>query len=179
MRAEMRVKTKLPGRRISTLMLLVSLFAATSIGRAAERACSVDALPTLPDVTVSSAIRESSPTPHCKVSGVIGTEIGFELRLPDNWNSKFIMGGSGGFAGNFANAAHDFWGVVSDGWATVATDTGHKGHPAGASWALNNLERQVNFGHQAVHRTAVNAKALIKGYFGSEIDRSLFFGCSR
>ena len=93
----------------------------------------------------------------------IGSEIGFELRLPDDWNGKFIMGGSGGFAGNFANAAHDFWNVVPDGWATVATDTGHKGHPAGASWALNNLKRQVNFGHLAVHRTAVNAKALIEG----------------
>ena len=141
--------------------------------------CNIDALPDLPDVTFSSATRESTPASHCKVVGVIGAEIGFELRLPDDWNGKFIMGGSGGFAGNFANAAQDLWNVVSDGWATVATDTGHKGHAADASWALNNLERQVNFGHQAVHRTAVNAKALTRGYFGAEIDRSLFFGCSR
>jgi feruloyl esterase len=113
------------------------------------------------------------------VVGVIGTEIGFELRLPDNWNGKFVMGGGGGFAGNFMNAAQDMWNVVADGWATVATDTGHKGNNGVASWALNNLERQVNFGHQAVHRTAINSKALIEGYFGSEVDRSLFYGCSR
>ena len=175
----MRVEVKYPGRRISALMLLIGLAAAASSGRTAERACSIDTLPELPDVSLSSAIHESSPAPHCKVIGVIGSEIGFELRLPDDWNGKFIMGGSGGFAGNFANAAHDFWHVVPDGWATVATDTGHKGHPAGASWALHNLERQVNFGHLAVHRTAVNAKAMIKGYFDSEIERSLFFGCSR
>jgi len=142
-------------------------------------ACAKESLPQFPDVTITSVTREYEPAAHCKVIGVIGSEIGFELRLPDDWNGKFIMGGSGGFAGTFNNAAHDFWNVVPDGWATVATDTGHTGNPLSASWALNNLERQVNFGYLAVHRTAVNAKALIEGYFGSEIDRSLFFGCSR
>jgi feruloyl esterase len=147
--------------------------------QAGTRDCSVAAFPEIPDLTISSATHEESPAPHCRVVGVIGAEIGFELRLADDWNGKFIMGGSGGFAGNFMNAAYDWWNVVPDGWATVATDTGHKGNPAGASWALNNLERQVNFGHKAVHRTAVNSKAMIEGYFGSEIDRSIFFGCSR
>ena len=175
----MRSKTKSLGNRALILTLFFGAIAVTTTGRAEQRDCSVDAFPTIPDLTISSATHEASPAPHCRVVGVIGTEIGFELRLPDDWNGKFIMGGSGGFAGNFANAAHDFWNVVPDGWATVATDTGHKGHPAGADWALNNLERQVNFGHLAVHRTAVNTKALIKGYFGSEIDRSIFFGCSR
>ena len=46
-------------------------------------------------------------------------------------------------------------------------------------FGCHDLERQVNFGHLAVHRTAVNAKAIIKGYFVSDIERSLFFGCSR
>jgi feruloyl esterase len=44
---------------------------------------------------------------------------------------------------------------------------------------LNDLERIVSFGHQAVHRTAVTAKALIADYYGQSISRSLFFGCSR
>ncbi len=175
----MESQTMALGRRILLLALLGSLAACTATERREEHACNVDALPELPDLTVVSATQESSPAPHCKVVGVIGNEIGFELRLPDDWNGKFIMGGSGGFAGNFANAAQDLWNVVSDGWATVATDTGHKGHAADASWALNNLERQVNFGHQAVYRTAVNAKAFIRDHYGSEIDRSLFFGCSR
>ncbi|MFC2142121.1 tannase/feruloyl esterase family alpha/beta hydrolase, partial [Acidobacteriota bacterium] len=59
------------------------------------------------------------------------------------------------------------------------TDTGHEGHPLDASWALNNMERIVNFGHQAVHRTAVTAKALIEAYYQQDITRSYFFGCSR
>ena len=179
MMGDVRAKANFPGSRASVLMPLICLLAVTSTGQAAERVCSIDALPKIPDVTVSSATHENSPAPHCKVEGVIGAEIGFRLLLPNDWNGKFIMGGSGGFAGSFANAAQDLWAVVADGWATVSTDTGHKGHPAGASWALNNLKRQVNFGQLAVHRTAVNAKAMIKAYFDSDIDRSLFFGCSR
>ena len=167
------------GRQFVLLILLSCIVACATTNRTEERTCNINALPELPDVTFTSATRERTPASHCKVVGVIGSEVGFELRLPDDWNGKFIMGGSGGFAGNFANAAQDLWNVVSDGWATVATDTGHKGHAADASWALYNLERQVNFGHQAVHRTAINAKTLIKDYFGTEIDRSLFFGCSR
>jgi Tannase and feruloyl esterase len=141
--------------------------------------CVKESFSSLPEVKISSVSHESVPAPHCKVVGVIGTEIGFELQLPDDWNGKFIMGGGGGFVGALHNAANDWWNVVAQGWATVGTDTGHKGNPGDASWALNNLERQVNFGHKAVHRTAVNAKALIKDYYGSAINRSLFFGCSR
>ncbi|MEP4148179.1 MAG: tannase/feruloyl esterase family alpha/beta hydrolase [Halioglobus sp.] len=165
-------------RAIASTLFLGSLTVITT-GQAEERDCSVEAFPTIPDMAISSTVHEDSPAPHCRVVGVIGSEIGFELRLPDKWNGKFIMGGGGGFAGTFNNAAHDFYNVLPDGWATVATDTGHKGNPIGASWALNNLKRQVNFGHLAVHRTAVNAKALTESYFGSGIERSLFFGCSR
>ena len=32
---------------------------------------------------------------HCRVRGVIETEINFELLLPDDWNGRFLMGGGG------------------------------------------------------------------------------------
>jgi len=160
------------------LMIVITICGA--VHRAwAEPVCSTARLMQIPDVQITSNTSETAPAPHCKVTGVIGTEIGFELLLPNDWNGKFIMGGSGGFAGNFANAAHDLWNVVESGWATVATDTGHKGNAVSASWALNNLERQVNFGHTAVHRTAVTAKAIIKGFYGRPSSRDLFLGCSR
>ncbi|MGI9329122.1 MAG: tannase/feruloyl esterase family alpha/beta hydrolase [Gammaproteobacteria bacterium] len=112
------------------------------------------------------------------MAGVIGTETNFELLLPESWNGKFVMGGGGGFVGSVINTALGY-GVLEKGYATVGTDTGHRGHPIDASWALNNLERVVSFGHQAVHRTALTAKALIADYYGQDIARSLFFGCSR
>lgn len=113
--------------------------------------CSLDSLRALPDVTMTSATQEATPTPHCKVAGVIGTETNFELLLPEVWNGKFVMGG-GGFVGSVVNTALGY-GVLQKGYATVGTDTGHQGHPLDASWALNNLERIVSFGHQAEHRT--------------------------
>jgi feruloyl esterase len=137
----------------------------------AERSsCSLESLRGLPDVRLTSVTEEAAPVPHCKVSGVIGAETHFELLLPETWNGKFAMGGGGGFVGSVMNTSL-MYGSLQAGYATVGTDTGHQGHPLDASWALNNLERLVSFGHQAVHRTAVTAKALIKDYYGAEIAR--------
>jgi feruloyl esterase len=109
---------------------------------------------------------------------VIGTETHFELLLPDTWNGKFVMGGGGGFVGSVVNVAL-LYGPLQSGYATVGTDTGHQANSLDASWALNNLERIVSFGHQAVHRTAETAQALISGYYGRESSSDYFVGCSR
>jgi feruloyl esterase len=144
----------------------------------AEQPCNIESLPQLPDVAITSVTQETEGVPHCKVAGVIGPEIHFELLLPEEWNGKFVMGGGGGFAGSVMNVALSY-GALQSGYATVGTDTGHQAHPLDGSWALNNLERIVNFGHQAVHRTAVSAKALAKAYYQQNITRNYFIGCSR
>jgi hypothetical protein len=144
----------------------------------AQFRCDIDALPELPDVRISSVELLSNPVPHCKASGVIGTEINFELLLPENWNGKFVMGGGGGFVGSVQNSAMGF-DPLSRGFATVGTDTGHQAGGIEASWALHNMERLVNFGHQAVHRTAVTSKSMIRGFYGAEIRQNYFMGCSR
>ena len=130
--------------------------------------CTLDALPDLPDVRYTSVEAVADPAPHCKAAGIIGPEIRFELLLPDNWNGKFVMGGGGGFVGSVQNSALAF-GALQSGYATVGTDTGHQNQGIDASWALDNLERIVNFGHQAVHRTAVTAKSAISHYYGADI----------
>jgi len=140
--------------------------------------CSAEFMRALPDVRLTSVTEESSPVAHCKVAGVIGTETNFELLLPETWNGKFVMGGGGGFVGSVVNTALLFR-VLEKGYATVGTDTGHQGSSLDASWALNNLERVVSFGHQAVHRTTVTAKALVSDYYGRDSSSNLFFGCSR
>ena len=145
----------------------------------AQPVCNSESLPKLPDVTITTVTQEAQPAPHCKVAGVIGSEIHFELLLPEKWNGKFVFGGGGGFVGSVVNTAADLYGAVQSGYATVGTDTGHQAHSLDASWALNNMERIVNYGHQAVHRTTVTAKALIKGYYQKKIARNYFIGCSR
>jgi feruloyl esterase len=86
-----------------------------------------------------------------------------------------MMGGGGGFVGTLDKQAIA---SVNAGFATVRTDTGHRGNVVDASWALNNLERRVNFGHVAVHRTAVVSKAIVRSYYGEAAKRSYFSGCS-
>ena len=135
---------------MSRILLLLLFIPSLSL---AQKNCDIDSLPNLPDVRFTSVEEVASPVPHCKAAGVIGPEIRFELLLPENWNGKFVMGGGGGFVGSVQNSSLDY-GSLAAGYATVGTDTGHQAGGFDGSWALNNLERLVNFGHQAVHRTA-------------------------
>jgi len=85
----------------------------------------------LPDVKIIEAIeiqQESNKSgngdvSHCKITGVIGKEIHFELLLPHEWNGRFAMGGGGGFVGSVQNAARY---SLNQGFATSGTDTGHQ-----------------------------------------------------
>ncbi len=126
------------------------------------------------DTATSVAANRGVIESFCRVVGVIGTEIGFELLLPDQWNQRFVMGGGGGFVGYIMNRARN---SVYDGYATVGTDTGHRG--TDASWALNSIERQLNFGHMAIHRTALTSKSIISHYYGADPRYSYFIGLSR
>jgi feruloyl esterase len=173
-------------RTIIALVVVGTLVAGThrmlAAGQSSNGKCADLMSLRLPDLKVSEAVAvpAASTGPiraaHCRVTGVIGTEIRFSLLLPDNWNQKFFMGGGGGFVGSIQNSAQS---TVNQGFATSGTDTGHQGNGTDASWAHNNLERQVNFGYLAVHRTAEMSKAIIAGYYGKPATRNYFQGCSR
>ncbi|CAN0542185.1 unnamed protein product, partial [Laminaria digitata] len=90
------------------------------------------------------------------------------------------MGGGRGFAGSVQNQALDFVpDLLHKGFATVGTDTGHKGTGTQASWAYNREDREINFGHRAVHLTAQTAKTIIRIHYDRDIAYSYFIGCSR
>jgi pimeloyl-ACP methyl ester carboxylesterase len=134
----------------------------------------------LPDAKITEAVAVPAGTgaikvAHCRVAGVIGTEIKFSLLMPDAWNRKFLMGGGGGFVGSVQNQAQM---VVNAGYATAGTDTGHTGGTTDASWALNNEERRTNFGYLAVHRTAETSKLILRSYYAANETRAYFSGCS-
>ncbi len=167
--------------------LLCGLLAASALGAAPIAAdhgdCAQLTQLKLLDVKVTEAVAVPAGTgaiavAHCRVAGVIGTEVKFSLLLPDAWNRKFLMGGGGGFVGSVVNQAQEMQGVVNTGYATAGTDTGHQGSAIDAAWALNNLERQVNFGYLAVHRTADASKAILRSYYGANETRAYFSGCS-
>src|SRR5258708_22983639 len=162
--------------------VLVARPSGTALTAATDHAeCSHLTTLKLPDVMVTEAVAvpaaETGPirAAHCRVAGVIEKDIHFALLLPDEWNRKFMMGGGGGFVAGVDNQARV---SVNAGYATVGTDTGHQGGVTSASWALNDLERQLNFGYIAVHRVAEVSKAIVRSYYGSTEARSYFSGCS-
>ncbi len=123
-----------------------------------------------------------SSAAHCRVQGTVDEEIHFELLLPepDAWNGRFVMGGGGGFVGSVQNQALSYAPyMLAEGFATVGTDTGHEGSGIEASWALERKDREINFGHRAVHMTVETAKTIMRVHFGRDIDYSYWLGCSR
>ena len=86
------------------------------------------------------------------------------------------MGGGGGLVGSIQNAARR---SINKGYATVGTDTGHQAEGTDGSWALDNLEALVNFGHVAIHRTCEVSKAIMREYYQQGPKKSYFVGCSR
>src|SRR4051812_21257127 len=168
--------------KTSILTGAVIAFATGAVALAADHGdCAQLTALKLPDVKITEAIAVPAPSAgaikvaHCKVTGVIGTEIRFALLMPDNWNQKFVMGGGGGFVGTIDNQA---LGTVNAGYATAGTDTGHQGSVIDAKWALNNEERRLNFGYLAVHRVTETSKQILRGYYGATEKRAYFSGCS-
>jgi len=137
----------------------------------------------LPDVRITDVTNapgtgphsDSVRAPHCRVAGVIGREIRFVMMLPDQWNERLLMGGNGGFAGSIESAVFR---ETGNGYVTVSTNTGHEANGITARWALNEPERQVNYGSLAVHRTIEVAKAITRSFYGRDARYSYFYGCS-
>lgn len=109
----------------------------------------------------------------CRVEGTIEGNIGFELWLPTEWNGRLLGAGVGGDAGiyNYADMSRR----IAEGFATVTTDSGHKATQA--RWMADSKAR-VDYEHRAVHLTATAAKALAARFYGRDVDRSYFVGCS-
>ena len=134
--------------------------------------------------TVEEIPASEEQPPHCKVAGTIDNDVHFELLLPvqDGWNGRFVMGGGGGFVGSVQNYAMRHMkgdNALQQGFATVGTDTWHTGSNIDSGWALDDDEREIDFGYRAVHRTTEVAKAIVRDYYARDIDHSYFIGCSR
>ena len=105
------------------------------------------------------------------------SDIKIEVWLPvSGWNGKLQGIGNGGFAGliDFAQLGTS----VSKGYAATGTDTGHTGSPIDAGWALGHPEKVADFGHRGIHEMTRVAKEAIHGFYGKDVQRSYFAGCS-
>jgi len=115
----------------------------------------------------------------CRVAATLkpsrDSDIKIEVWLPESgWNMKFEAVGNGGWTGNIPYPA--LAGGLQRGYATAATDTGHRG--GSGSFALGHPEKLVDFAYRAVHELTVKAKAITEAYYGSNPKYSYWNGCS-
>ncbi len=124
----------------------------------------------------------SGPAPQlpafCRVSLRLrpssDSDIGAEVWLPADWNRKLLAIGSGGWGGSI-----DLDGLATAlrlGYATVASDDGHKG--GSGSFALAHPQKLIDFAYRAEHESTLAAKALIKALYGHAASHAYWQGCS-
>ncbi|MDM7949809.1 tannase/feruloyl esterase family alpha/beta hydrolase [Hydrogenophaga sp.] len=127
---------------------------------------------------------------HCLVKGSMharkGSDgrdyaIGFEMRLPKDWNGRFYYQGNGGLDGNVRPAegalgGGPLTGALMQGFAVISSDAGHTG--AQTPYFGSEAQSRLDYGYQAVAKLTPMAKALIATAYGKGPDRSYIGGCS-
>jgi pimeloyl-ACP methyl ester carboxylesterase len=124
---------------------------------------------------------------HCRVTGRmaerVGADgksysIGFELRLPDDWNGRLLYQGGGGNDGVIRPAVGSQATrepALNQGFAVVSTDAGHQG--ATAEFGFDPIAR-IDNAYNAHDRVAVLAKDVVGLYYARPAHHAYFVGCS-
>ncbi|USX17649.1 tannase/feruloyl esterase family alpha/beta hydrolase [Oxalobacteraceae bacterium OTU3REALA1] len=128
---------------------------------------------------------------HCQVTGrmfdrvstVDGARyaIGFEIRLPLNWNGRFFYQANGGLDGmvtpatGWPSGGGPLDNALNMGFAVLSSDAGH-GAPTPAFGI--DPQARVDYGYQAVGKLTPMAKNLIEVAYGKRPERSYIAGCS-
>jgi feruloyl esterase len=103
------------------------------------------------------------------------SDIGAEIWLPAKWNTRLLVVGNGGWGG-----PEDFVAMATAlrrGYAVGATDDGHT-ERGGARFALGHSEKLIDFAYRAEHESTLEAKALVKVFYGRASSHSYWQGCS-
>jgi hypothetical protein len=136
---------------------------------------------------------------HCRVLGALNERsgsdgkryaIGFELRMPQGWNQRFLHQVNGGNDGVVKPAWGDLgsWSqdALSRGFAVISSDAGHDGDdpanlPSGlARGHVFGLDPQArrDYGHSATDALWPVAQGLIAAHYGAKPRFNYMAGCS-
>jgi hypothetical protein len=128
---------------------------------------------------------------HCRVQGVIDKRVGkdgfpygdsFEVRLPSQWNGRFMLQGGSGTEGAVppaTGAAGTLSPTLAHGFAVASQNGGHDNRdmPVPNQFFLDP-QAVADHAYHSIDVTTRTAKFLIKAYYGRGPDRSYFVGCS-
>jgi feruloyl esterase len=120
---------------------------------------------------------EARPT---DIEGVSALGTSFELRLPLEWNGRFLFQGGGGLNGSLGAAFGNVSGAPSAlarGFSVVSSDGGHRGSMVDSRFAADQ-QAKLDFAYQAVQKTTYEAKEVIDRFYGNEPEFSYYMGCS-
>ncbi|MGP8119151.1 MAG: tannase/feruloyl esterase family alpha/beta hydrolase [Xanthobacteraceae bacterium] len=130
---------------------------------------------------------------HCQVTGALDPRtgidgkpyaIGYELRLPADWNGKFVFQGGGGSDGLVRPAigvqATGDKPALTRGYVVASTDADHRDEPGPIGAYLFGLDPQarIDKGYHHIPVVTEQARILIGKLYGKPPARSYFVGCS-
>lgn len=134
---------------------------------------------------------------HCEVLGVMRERTGadglhyavkFHLRLPVEWNGRFLFQGGGGTNGMLGDATGPAQAGMpnglSRGYAVVSTDTGHDNatdsDPARQGQVAfgHDYQARVEYSERALDSVATTAKLIVRNFYGRPAAHNYFVGCS-
>lgn len=142
--------------------------------------------------TGPQAASEVALPAHCLFRGTLGPRtgaagqhlgIGIELRLPVQWNGRFLFQGGGGLDGVLGPSyglisGNHFPPALSRGYAVVATDAGHRSESMIDPHFALDQQARLDYAYNALDKTTLVAKQLISLFYGTSPSRSYFIGCS-
>ena len=136
---------------------------------------------------------------HCRVTGQLNERtgvdgkhyaIGFEMRLPQGWNQRFLHQVNGGNDGVVKPALGDLGVLAQDalsrGFAVISSDSGHNaedpaslalGLARGNAFGLDPQARR-DYGYSANGAVWPVAQALIEQHYGQKPKRNYMAGCA-
>ena len=176
---------------LSRIVLLTSLLPAALHAQSCDRLSKLVSPTVSITLTLAKVVDTGTFTPtgststflhlpaFCRVAASLkptsDSDIRIEVWLPiAEWNGKFLAVGSGGWGGSIAY--DDMADALRRGYATSATDDGHIG--PGASFVVGHPEKLIDFAYRAEHEMTVEAKTLIKAFYGRDARYSYWDGCS-
>ena len=133
-------------------------------------------------VAIAVTVPATADVPeHCRVAGQIIPQVGFEVRLPAQWNGTFYMFGNGGYAGEALDSpprAAQAGRMVKRGFVVAQTDTGHQALKEPEGTFAADRQKMLDWAFRSLHVTAEAGKMLARAYYGAAPTTSYFEGCS-
>lgn len=129
---------------------------------------------------------------HCKILGAMNERkgaldmslaIGFEIRLPRQWNGRLWYQANGGIDGSVKPAMGALGGgpltsALLQGFAVVSSDAGHSNRLTRGPGFGYDPQARLDYGYQAVGKLMPLAERVVNTAYGRDADTRYIGGCS-